>query len=91
MSNSPSKSFLEAIQKEKARLAHNQQVPIDELRQLVFVSYACSMITEGRCCELLCIDRLQFRDEWQKWSEENVRMLDIFNSVPHHIIDHEVK
>lgn len=84
MSNlSESKKLIAAIQAEKQRLAQNQFVPIDELRRLVFVSYACSMVSEGRGAELLCLDILSFRQQWQEWAALHPRMLEIFNSIPY--------
>ena len=46
-----SKGLLEALQLEKERLGKNHQVPVDELRNLVFTTYSCGMINEGRAVQ----------------------------------------
>jgi hypothetical protein len=73
------KDLLEALRKEKERLAKNHQVPVDELRTLVFTTYSCGMMTEGRAMQLLCTNRLDFRDEWQKWLKDHPDMDAIWN------------
>jgi hypothetical protein len=68
------KSLLGSMRLEREYPAQNQQVPVDELRVLVFTGYSCGMVTEGRACELLCMDRLDFRKEWFQWLEGNATM-----------------
>jgi hypothetical protein len=68
------KSLLGSMGLERERLAQNQQVSVDELRILVFTSYSCGTVTEGRACELLCMDRLEFRKEWLQWLDGNATM-----------------
>ena len=75
------KGLLGSIQFERERLAQNQHVPVDEVRGLVFTSYSCGMVTEGRASQLLCMDRLEFRQELYKWLGENDRISTILNAV----------
>jgi len=73
------KGLLGSIQFERERLAQNQQVPVDELRVLVFTSYSCGMVTEGRASQLLSMDRLEFRKVWREWLEVNPKMMNIWD------------
>lgn len=78
---SENKKLIEAINNERKRLYDNKQVPIDELRLLVFVAYACSEISSGKVCEMLSIDLLEFREQWISWVAENPKMQAIFDGV----------
>jgi hypothetical protein len=74
-----SKGLLEALQLEKERLAKNHQVPVDELRNLVFTTYSCGMINEGRAVQLLYTNRLDFRWESRDWVKHHPDMDAIWN------------
>ncbi|MBD2570018.1 hypothetical protein [Anabaena lutea] len=76
-----SKGLLESIRKERERLAQNNQVPVDDLRILVFTSFSCNMISEGRACQLLCTNRIDFRLEWLQWLESHPHMEKISDSL----------
>lgn len=79
------KQLYRELQLERERLAANQQVPLDELRRLVFVTYACTYISVGRASELLNISICEFLDLWQEWIllPENLRLCDHHNSAPY--------
>ncbi len=77
---SEARGLIKAIQEQRERMNQNQQVPVDELRLLVFVAYSCSMISIGRAYELFCTDLLDFRQQWNEWAKENPRMLEIFDN-----------
>lgn len=51
----------------------------DELKELIFVAYSCSKISIGKSCELLELDLLDFRRQWNEWANENPRMREIFD------------
>lgn len=84
---SEGRKLIKAIEQERKRLYQNQQVPIDELRRLVFVTYACSEISIGKASELLCIDLLEFRKQWNEWIVTNPRLQQIHNDYDPFLIE----
>lgn len=60
------KKLLTAISKERKRLAENMQVPVSDLTKLVFCAYNHGEISEGKAAQLLNVDRLKFRELFQK-------------------------
>lgn len=59
---------------EKRRIYSNRQIPLDELQLLVFSTYCCANLTEGKASEMLCVDRITFRDMFAKWLDEDPYM-----------------
>ena len=49
------------------------------LKELIFVAYSCRKISISKSCELLELDLLNFRKQWNEWATENARMRDIFD------------
>jgi len=41
------------------------------IQQCIFFAYAHSHITEGAALSLLRVDRLEFRDRWLNWLQQN--------------------
>ncbi|QBQ73123.1 hypothetical protein kac65v151_gp093 [Nodularia phage vB_NspS-kac65v151] len=72
--------LLEAIRQERSRLAQNQHVPVDALKVLVFTTYTCGQISEGKACELLNVGRLAFRDIRCKWLDSTPKMQTIWDN-----------
>lgn len=46
----------------RRHVLNSQHIPKDELQFLVLTAYKAEAITEGRACEILQCDRLDFRD-----------------------------
>jgi hypothetical protein len=52
-----------------------------ELKELIFVAYACSKISTVRACEILNLDLLAFRWQWNDWAKLNPKMKQIFDDL----------
>lgn len=46
----------------RRHILSSQRLPKDEIQFLVLTAYRAEAITEGRACEILQCDRLDFRD-----------------------------
>lgn len=55
----------------RQELRDSQQIPTDELEVLVMGAYALWIITEGKACEILGCNRIEFRDKYLKFLDEN--------------------
>lgn len=82
--------LIKQLQDEKRRIYSNRQIPIDELQLLVFSTYCVSQISEGKACEMLCIDRITFREMFANWLDEHNNMIEVMDVAINKIgVDYE--
>lgn len=54
--------FYQTYKEMRAHLFNTGRIPMDELKLLTIAAYKGEAITEGKACELLGCDRIDFRE-----------------------------